>query len=331
MKRDRGQRPSRSSDALSCNDATQTRDNDLRRHARRRVLPPGPITPYAAAKAAAETGILAVHPKAVVARTSLIIGHGPSVHERLVHELAAGTTKGALYSDDIRCPVHVSDLAAALLELADGSAAGSHHVAGSDALSRHQLGVLIADRDGLDASRLPARRRADSTIPGPLDVRLDSQAGQRLLPEAESLLDVDCGSGGHLSRFADSFGHVEGLELSEDMVQLARKNTGVPIHRATCAISPLTAPSARWEHVRRSGLLRRRRRTRRDTPQFRPVPLAGRRHRHRTLLASRGLPGGLRGHRHGRVGRAYLRPRLPLRPGRRRQPHGGALSGGLGG
>jgi dTDP-4-dehydrorhamnose reductase len=34
---------------------------------------PDPITPYGAAKAA-ETGILAVHPEAVVARTSLIIG-----------------------------------------------------------------------------------------------------------------------------------------------------------------------------------------------------------------------------------------------------------------
>ncbi|MER7406097.1 class I SAM-dependent methyltransferase [Streptomyces sp. NPDC000070] len=52
----------------------------------------------------------------------------------------------------------------------------------------------------------------------------------RLL-EADSLLDVACGSGDHLSRFADSFGHVEGLDLSEDMVQLARKNTGVPSHR----------------------------------------------------------------------------------------------------
>jgi dTDP-4-dehydrorhamnose reductase len=35
---------------------------------------PDPITPYGAAKAAAETGILAVHPEAVVARTSLILG-----------------------------------------------------------------------------------------------------------------------------------------------------------------------------------------------------------------------------------------------------------------
>ncbi|MFD7616241.1 SDR family oxidoreductase [Streptomyces sp. NPDC059802] len=142
---------------------------------------PDPITPYGAAKAAAETGVLVVHPEAVVARTSLIIGYGRSVHEHLVHELAAGTHNGALFTDDIRCPVHVADLAAALLELASGDAAGIHHLAGSDALSRHELGTLIARRDDLDASRLPTGLRARSTHPGALDVRLDSRATQRSL------------------------------------------------------------------------------------------------------------------------------------------------------
>jgi dTDP-4-dehydrorhamnose reductase len=142
---------------------------------------PDPVTPYGAAKAAAETGILLVHPQAVVARTSLIIGEGGSVHERLVHGLATGTRGGVLFTDDIRCPVHVADLAAALLELAYGDAAGVHHLAGPDAVSRHELGILIARRDGLDASRLPTGLRAHSTLPGALDVRLDSRATQRNL------------------------------------------------------------------------------------------------------------------------------------------------------
>ncbi|MEX1659170.1 sugar nucleotide-binding protein [Streptomyces pseudovenezuelae] len=142
---------------------------------------PDPITPYGAAKAAAETGILAVYPEAVVARTSLIIGDVRSGHERLVHELAAGTRNGILFTDDIRCPVHVADLAAALLELASGNSSGIHHVAGPDAVSRHELGILIARRDGLDASRLPTGRRTDSPLGGALDVRLDSRATQRKL------------------------------------------------------------------------------------------------------------------------------------------------------
>jgi dTDP-4-dehydrorhamnose reductase len=142
---------------------------------------PDPITPYGAAKAAAEAGVLAVHPKTAVVRTSLIIGHGRSEHERVVHRLAAGTFDGALFTDDIRCPVHVSDLAGAVLELALSGAAGIHHAAGADALSRHELGVLIARRDGLDASCLPTGLRAESMVPGALDVRLDSQTTQRSL------------------------------------------------------------------------------------------------------------------------------------------------------
>ncbi|MGW8570937.1 SDR family oxidoreductase [Streptomyces niveus] len=142
---------------------------------------PDPVTPYGAAKAAAETGIRLTHPAAVIARTSLIIGDRKSTHVRMVHDLAAGTRSGVLFTDDIRCPVHVADLAAALLELASGEASGVHHLAGADAMSRHELGILIAERDGLDASRLLSGLRADSTLPGPLDVRLDSHATQRAL------------------------------------------------------------------------------------------------------------------------------------------------------
>lgn len=139
---------------------------------------PHPITPYGAAKAAAETGVRLVHPGAAVARTSLIIGDRRSQHVALVHDLAAGTRSGALFTDDIRCPVHVTDLAAALLEIASRDLSGVHHLAGPDAVSRHQLGVLIAQRDGLDANQLPAGLRAHSAQPGALDVRLDSRTTQ---------------------------------------------------------------------------------------------------------------------------------------------------------
>ncbi|MFG2094102.1 SDR family oxidoreductase [Streptomyces sp. NPDC048612] len=145
------------------------------------TCPPDPVSPYGAAKAAAETGVRFLAPAAAVVRTSLIIGDGGSMHERLVHGLAADPHDGVLFTDDIRCPVQVADLASALCELAVSDRAGTFHAAGAEALSRHELGVLIARRDGLDATRLPAGRRADSRIPGPLDVRLDSTATQRRL------------------------------------------------------------------------------------------------------------------------------------------------------
>jgi len=77
--------------------------------------------------------------------------------------------------------VHVADLAAALLELASCDAVGMHPLGGPDALSRHDLGILIAKRDGLAAARLPTGLRAGSTLPGALDVRLVSRAAQRNL------------------------------------------------------------------------------------------------------------------------------------------------------
>ncbi|MWA07764.1 SDR family oxidoreductase [Streptomyces sp. BA2] len=142
---------------------------------------PDPISPYGAAKAAAETAIRLLAPAAVIARTSLIIGDGNSEHETLVHELSEGRRDGALFTDDVRCPVHVADLAAAILELASSDHAGIRHVAGPDAVSRHELGLLIAHRDGLDPATLPAGRRADTGVPGPLDVRLDSSETQHSL------------------------------------------------------------------------------------------------------------------------------------------------------
>lgn len=139
---------------------------------------PDPVTPYGAAKAAAETGVGLVYPGAVIARTSLIIGDERSEHVRLVHDLVAGRRDGALFRDDVRCPVHVADLAAALLELAASDAHGVRHLAGADALNRHEPGILIARRDGLDTSRLRASLRRGAGIPGGLDIRLDCRTSQ---------------------------------------------------------------------------------------------------------------------------------------------------------
>jgi len=142
---------------------------------------PDPTTSYGAAKAAAETAVKGLDPDAVIARTSLILGDGGSPHERLVHALASGARTGVLFTDDVRCPIHVTDLASALLELAGSPHSGIHHVAGADAVSRYELGILIARRDGLDETALPTGRRADTDIPGPVDVRLDCASTQSRL------------------------------------------------------------------------------------------------------------------------------------------------------
>jgi dTDP-3-amino-3,4,6-trideoxy-alpha-D-glucopyranose N,N-dimethyltransferase len=50
-------------------------------------------------------------------------------------------------------------------------------------------------------------------------------------PAAASLLDVACGTGAHLLRFADLFGHLAGLEISTPMREVAeRRLPSVPLH-----------------------------------------------------------------------------------------------------
>jgi dTDP-4-dehydrorhamnose reductase len=142
---------------------------------------PDPTTPYGAAKAAAETAVNAISPAAVIARTSLIVGNGDSVHEQRVRALATGQDQGTLFADDIRCPIHVADLSSALLELASSDHVGTHHVAGADAISRFELGVLIAHRHGVEPDNLTSGLRADTKLPGALDVRLDCRWTQRRL------------------------------------------------------------------------------------------------------------------------------------------------------
>ncbi len=145
---------------------------------------PEPITPYGASKAAAETAVRAIDPGAAIVRTSLIIGDEPYKHVQLVFDLLAGRRDDALFTDEIRCPIWVGDLAAALLELIDLDHAGVLNIAGADAVSRYELGVLIARRHGYDPARLKAGTTTASGLRRPTNVRLDIRRARSLLRTA---------------------------------------------------------------------------------------------------------------------------------------------------
>jgi dTDP-4-dehydrorhamnose reductase len=142
---------------------------------------PDPISRYGSAKAAAETAVRAVDPGAAVVRTSIILGDGRGAHELLTHGLASGRVRGALFADEIRKPVHVDDLADALLELAVNRYCGVLNVAGADAISRYDLGLLVARRDGLDPASIPSARSAGVAPTRPTDVRLTLQRAESVL------------------------------------------------------------------------------------------------------------------------------------------------------
>ena len=131
---------------------------------------PSPCTQYGRAKADAEARVTAVAPHALLVRTSLIIG-GPG-HDRSKHEIAARDPEATFYEDEIRSPIQVGDLAAALVELAALDVSGPLNVAGADDVSRAELAELIAGR--------PIRRTP--APPGrPLDCSLDSSRARSLL------------------------------------------------------------------------------------------------------------------------------------------------------
>lgn len=131
---------------------------------------PSPCSAYGAAKAEAEERVAAAAPGALLVRTSLIVG-GPG-HAPSKHELTARDPAAVFYEDEIRSPIQVGDLAAALLELARLDVSGVLNVAGADDVSRAELAELV--------TRRPVRRAA--APPGrPLDCSLDSSRARALL------------------------------------------------------------------------------------------------------------------------------------------------------
>ena len=136
---------------------------------------PRPVMLYGAAKLAAERLVLRAAPDALVVRTSLLYGKpepGPQ-------ELLAARADVAFYTDEIRCPTRVDELAAALLELAAGDATGVLHVAAPEAISRYELARRLRAAAGLD----PAAVR-EGASPGEgraRNVALDSSRAARVL------------------------------------------------------------------------------------------------------------------------------------------------------
>ena len=135
-----------------------------------------PIMEYGRQKLAAEAAVRDAHPSALIVRTSLIYGGPgtePSRHERLIAD-PQGTR---FFSDELRSPVQVGDLAGALLELADSELDGVLHVAGADGVSRYEFARLVSN----EPDALESALAAEHSSPRPLDCRLDSSRAQSLI------------------------------------------------------------------------------------------------------------------------------------------------------
>lgn len=109
---------------------------------------PNPLSIYAETKLAAEERVLR-NPKHTVIRTSLNGGTSPSgdrgFNEQLRCAFEAGK-KVTLFTDEFRSPIIASETACAVWDLAAQNQTGLFHIAGSERLSRWQIGQLVAGR-----------------------------------------------------------------------------------------------------------------------------------------------------------------------------------------
>jgi dTDP-4-dehydrorhamnose reductase len=153
---------------------------------------PRPLHDYGRAKAESEA-IVAEHcPAAAIVRPSLIWGLAPL--DRQTQWLVDGLKRGervTLFTDEIRCPVHVADLSAALLELAARpDLAGPMNCGGAQALSRWAFGMKLLAALRLEPGpNVVASTVAESGLVRARDVTMISARAEKLLKTKLSGVD----------------------------------------------------------------------------------------------------------------------------------------------
>jgi dTDP-4-dehydrorhamnose reductase len=143
-----------------------------------------PLSIYAATKVAAEQMVMA-NPNHTIIRTSLNGGTSPTgdrgFNEQMRRAWQAGQTLN-LFTDEFRSPIPAAVTARAIWELAALNKPGLYHVAGSERLSRWQIGQLLAARwPELEPRIVPGSLKAYAGAPRAPDTSLNCAKTQELL------------------------------------------------------------------------------------------------------------------------------------------------------
>ncbi len=146
---------------------------------------PVPISEYGRHKAEAEAVVRAAAAGVAIVRTSLITWADPlDPRSAWVADALRAGDPITLFTDEIRCPVRLDDLAAQVWEvtrLEGGARAGVWHLVGAEALSRYDLGVAIARHEGLDPAGITGRSSRTQPHPRPRDLHLTAARSDRAL------------------------------------------------------------------------------------------------------------------------------------------------------
>jgi dTDP-4-dehydrorhamnose reductase len=152
---------------------------------------PNPLNVYGRSKLAAEQRVLAVHPQALVVRTSAFFSSWDEfnfVHFTLE---AARASRQFEAADDVRVsPTYVPDLVNTSLDLLLDEANGIWHVTNTGNCTWADLARLAAERAGLSPDFVVPRPMAHFGLPAtrPLQSVLVSEKGM-ILPSLEDALD----------------------------------------------------------------------------------------------------------------------------------------------
>jgi len=143
-----------------------------------------PLSAYAKTKLAAERIVLA-NPRHTVVRTSLNFGQSLTGDRAFNEQMRSAVERGEtlkLFVDEFRCPIPAEVTARAVWELAAQDGPGLFHLAGSERLSRWEIGQLLAER----WAPLELKRQRESIqdfqgLPRSPDTSLDCGKIQKLL------------------------------------------------------------------------------------------------------------------------------------------------------
>ena len=148
------------------------------------ATPVNPLSVYAGTKAAAER-ILLANPNHTIIRTSLNGGASPTgdrgFNEQMRRAWQAGQSM-RLFTDEFRAPIPADVTARAIWELASQDKPGLYHVAGSERLSRWQIGQLLSARwPELQPQIVPGSLKEYAGAPRAPDTSLNCAKAQNLL------------------------------------------------------------------------------------------------------------------------------------------------------
>ena len=143
-----------------------------------------PLNVYGESKAQAEGVIAKSTDDFLILRISMTYGFNNNVHKCFAGKLIDSFNRGEiqnLYTNQIRCPNYAGDTAEITARLLSSGERGIFHCAGPEALSRYEIGKLIADKFSFDIKKINPVKVDEYLLPfkNGIDCSLNSDKAYR--------------------------------------------------------------------------------------------------------------------------------------------------------